>query len=54
MKKTLLGLLAWPVAASAHEGHGLAGAAHWHGTDALGFALGIVAAVAVMWWAGSR
>ena len=54
MKKTLLGLIAWPMAAAAHEGHGLPGAAHWHATDVLGFALAGVAAVALIWWAGRK
>jgi len=37
------------VSARAHEGHGLPGVSHWHGTDTLGFvALGLVIA-AVIW-----
>ena len=53
MKKTWLGLLAWPAAAGAHEGHALVGA-HWHATDVLGFTLAGVAAVALVLWAGRR
>jgi hypothetical protein len=34
-----------PWAASAHEGHGLPGASHWHASDVLGYLL-LAAAVA--------
>ena len=37
--------------AQAHEGHGLPGMAHWHGTDALGFVGALVGAAAV-WFKG--
>jgi hypothetical protein len=40
-------------AASAHEGHGLPGISHWHGTDVLGF-VGVVAVMAAVWWLGGR
>ncbi len=43
---SLLALPAW-----AHEGHGLPGMAHWHGTDALGFVGALVVAAAV-WFKG--
>jgi uncharacterized protein HemY len=39
--------------ASAHEGHGIEGASHYHATDVWGFvALAIVAAV--VWWFSGR
>jgi hypothetical protein len=48
-----VGLLA-PLAAWAHEGHGLDGA-HWHATDAWGFVVAAVAAAAaVVWWRGRK
>ncbi len=34
--------------AFAHEGHGLAGSAHWHATDTLGF-IGVVLVAALVW-----
>ena len=37
----------------AHEGHGLAGAAHWHGTDVLGF-IGVLALAAAVWFKGGE
>ena len=41
-------------AASAHEGHGLAGT-HWHATDAWGFVIGAaVVAAAALWWRGRK
>jgi hypothetical protein len=36
----------------AHDGHGLSGA-HWHASDALGFAVAIVVGVAA-WYLGNR
>ena len=39
--------------ASAHEGHGLEGSAHWHATDTLGF-LGLAVVVALVWAIGRR
>lgn len=41
-------------AAQAHEGHGLPGIAHWHGTDAWGFVVtaGIVALA--IWMKGRK
>jgi hypothetical protein len=42
-------LIAWPLWAAAHDGHGLQGA-HWHATDSVGFtALAGIAALA-LWW----
>ena len=35
-----------------HEGHGLSGA-HWHASDALGFAVAILVGVAA-WYLGNR
>ncbi|TFZ01209.1 hypothetical protein [Ramlibacter rhizophilus] len=41
--------------ASAHEGHGLPGLAHWHPTDAVGLLLvGGLGALAVWYWFGGR
>ena len=48
---TCLGLCALP--AWAHEGHGLAGAAHWHGTDVLGFVC-VLALAAAVWFKGGE
>lgn len=36
-------------AAQAHEGHGLPGAGHWHGTDVLGYVL-IAVIAATLWY----
>lgn len=33
----------------AHEGHGVAGASHWHATDAWGF-LALVAVALAVWY----
>ena len=44
---TLTGLCTLP--AWAHEGHGLPGTAHWHGTDVLGF-VAVAAGVAALTW----
>ena len=46
----LLALL--PLAASAHEGHGLPGTSHWHATDTLGLLL--VAVLAAGAWLLNR
>ncbi len=35
----------------AHEGHGLAGSAHWHATDTLGF-IGVALVAALVWFIG--
>ncbi len=37
--------------ALAHEGHGIAGSAHWHATDTLGF-IGVALVAAVVWFIG--
>lgn len=42
-------LLAAPLMAAAHEGHGPAGS-HWHATDALGFVVAGAAAAAALWF----
>jgi hypothetical protein len=39
--------------ARAHEGHGLPGVAHWHGTDVLGF-MAAIAVVALIWFRGDK
>ena len=41
-----------PLAASAHEGHGLPGPSHWHATDTLGLLL--VAVLAAGAWLLNR
>ncbi len=47
----LLSGAATHLGAFAHEGHGMAGSAHWHATDALGF-VGMVALVVLAWYLG--
>jgi hypothetical protein len=37
----------------AHEGHGLAGSAHWHATDTLGF-VGLAVVAAAVWYINKR
>lgn len=37
----------------AHEGHGLPGITHWHGTDVLGF-VAVVAVAAFIWFRGDK
>ena len=39
----------WAGVATAHAGHGLSGA-HWHATDAWGFAIAGVQAAMAIWW----
>ncbi|UUX95626.1 hypothetical protein [Aquabacterium sp. J223] len=54
--KRLLSLLAGaatPLVATAHDGHGLADAAHWHATDVLGFVL-VGGALAWAVWRGRQ
>ncbi len=41
------------LSALAHEGHGLAGTAHWHATDTLGF-IGAAVVAAAVWFIGRR
>ena len=53
MKTALLAPLALPVAAWAHEGHGLPGASHWHASDTHGLLL-VAALVAVGCWLARR
>jgi hypothetical protein len=38
--------------AQAHEGHGLPGAVHWHGSDAWGFVLALALVAGLIWWGG--
>ncbi len=33
----------------AHDGHGPSGS-HWHASDAVGFGIALLAAVALVWW----
>jgi hypothetical protein len=49
---TAAALLA-PLLASAHDGHGLPGASHWHATDTLGLLLVALLAVGA-WYLGRR
>jgi hypothetical protein len=49
-----LGLAALAGQASAHEGHGLPGASHWHGDDAALFVLAAGVGLAVWLWRGQR
>jgi hypothetical protein len=44
-----LALVMASTTAVAHDGHGLEGG-HWHASDAFGFVLVLVLAVAMMWW----
>jgi hypothetical protein len=37
-------------AASAHPGHDMPGASHWHATDVLGFVLVAAIAAGAAWW----
>ena len=37
----------------AHEGHGIAGNAHWHATDALGF-VGVALVAALVWFISQK
>ena len=54
MKRLPLALLLASGLATAHEGHGMAGASHWHATDTLGLlALGVGVAAA-LWWRGRK
>jgi hypothetical protein len=39
--------------AHAHEGHGMPGVSHWHGSDVLGFVLAL-GVVALLIWLGGR
>ncbi len=45
---TCITLVATGTSALAHDGHALAGA-HWHATDAYGFAVVAVLAAAALW-----
>jgi hypothetical protein len=53
LRATLAGLLTIPVA-HAHEGHGLSGISHWHGTDVLGFVVLALLVVGLIWLKGRR
>ena len=54
MKNTLRVLSLAPITAAAHDGHGIAGSAHWHATDALGFVIALVVVAAAIWWRGGK
>lgn len=49
-------LIAWAALscswAQAHEGHGLPGATHWHGSDVWGFVLALALVAGLIWWGG--
>ena len=50
-KSVCASALGWMAqAASAHEGHGLPGAAHWHATDVLGFVAAGAALLGMALW----
>ena len=49
MHKPIAAMLLLPALALAHEGHGPAGA-HWHATDAWGFAMVGVLLAAALWF----
>jgi hypothetical protein len=49
MKNTWLTLAGLPLAALAHDGHGLSGS-HWHPADVLGFVVLALVAAATVWW----
>jgi uncharacterized membrane protein AbrB (regulator of aidB expression) len=49
MKRVLLISLLAPLAVTAHDGHGAAGA-HWHATDAWGFIALAIALAAAVWF----
>ena len=51
MKKLLSLFALLPTLVVAHEGHGMAGASHYHATDVWGF-VAFVGVIAVMWWMG--
>ena len=52
---TALALLAAPLSALAHEGHGIEGASHWHATDTLGFIVaGALVVAAAIWFARKK
>ena len=42
-----------PLAANAHEGHGLEGVSHWHATDAWGL-VALATGLAVALWLSGR
>jgi hypothetical protein len=48
-----LALAAAPLLAAAHPGHGAPSTAHWHATDAWGWALGLAVAT-LGWWLARR
>ena len=51
LRSTLLSAAALVVspAAWSHSGHGLGDGAHWHATDAWGWALGLAVAAFALW-----
>jgi hypothetical protein len=54
MKRTPLALLLSCGLATAHEGHGLPGASHWHATDTVGLLTLALAVCAALWWRGRK
>jgi hypothetical protein len=46
-------ILGFPLAALAHEGHGMEGP-HWHATDIWGFVALLAVAGAALWWRGRK
>jgi hypothetical protein len=53
MKKLLSLFALLPTLVLAHEGHGMAGASHYHATDVWGF-VGFAFAAAIVWWFTGR
>jgi hypothetical protein len=53
MKQTIALIAGLPLAALAHEGHGMEGS-HWHATDLWGFAVLLALAAAALWWHGRK
>ena len=51
MKKLLSLFAVLPTLVLAHEGHGMAGASHYHATDVWGFVIALAVGT-VMWWMG--
>ncbi len=51
MQRLIFLVLLMPAWVTAHEGHGIEGASHYHATDVWGF-VAFVGVIAVMWWMG--
>jgi hypothetical protein len=51
---SLTPLLLLPLAANAHEGHGIEGVSHWHATDAAGLVALVTGLAVGLWLAGRK